>query len=99
MRHKNTGVGYKKDELLEEGSVPEPASSAPETGKNLYDNPLFDEEQVKVDLAKMDLGDDSEGNVPPGLTTYEANPPLYADLEEPEEDEKHVQKLNKYERF
>lgn len=88
-------MGYVKDELLEDGTVP--VSSAP---NNLYDNPVYDEEQVKVDLAASlgkvpDLEGVPEGNVSPGIIT-EADPPLYA---EPEDNEEYFPKLNKYGRL
>lgn len=92
---KRSTVGYVKDELLEDGTVP--VSSAP---NNLYDNPVYDEEQVKVDLAASlgkvpDLEGVPEGNVSPGIIT-EADPPLYA---EPEDNEEYFPKLNKYGRL
>lgn len=86
-------LGYVKDELLEEGPAPASSNQAP---GNLYDNPLFDDDPVKVDLNLEKVGDVPEGTTTiPGITTYEANPPLFA----PEDDEKLVPKLNKYERF
>lgn len=81
--------------MLEEGDVPKDSTTpAPD---NLYDNPVFDSDPVKVDLSMEKVGDIPEGTATvPGMTTYEANPPLYADLED---DEKYSPKLNKYERF
>jgi hypothetical protein len=75
-----------KDELIEEAGPDKPTHTpAPD---NLYDNPLFDDEPVKVDLSLEKVGD-----TPEETATYEPNP---ADLED---DEKHAHVLNKYERF
>lgn len=89
-------MGYVKDELLEDGTDPAPASSTP---NNLYDNPVFDEEQFKVDLGIAGVGKVGvpEENLSPGITTYEEDPPLYADIKEPKDTGK--QKSSKYERF
>lgn len=85
-------MGYVKDDLLE-APVPASSNQAP------YDNPLFDDDPVKVDLSLEKVGDVPKGTTTvPGITTYEANPPLYGDTA-PEDDEKHVPKLNKYEHF
>lgn len=88
-----------KDELLDEqeqGSPPTSSSAAAEDDiKNPFANPLYEEGVVKVDLAATgDVPQDAD----PGMTsyTYEVSPQLYASTEE---DEKHVPKLNKYERF
>lgn len=68
-------------------------------GKKLYDNPIFEDDEIKVDLGEPATTDDQPGtDLGPGLNTYESNPPLYADTGE-QEDENHIPKLNKYERF
>ena len=87
-----------KDELLDEqeGSPPTSSSAAVEDDiKNPFANPLYEEEE---DVVKVDLGatGDIPQDTPPGMTSYEVSPQLYASTEE---DEKHVPKLNKYERF
>ena len=92
---RRSAVPYTKDELLEEGDAPDSTTPAPD---NLYDNPVYDGDPVKVDLSMEKVGDIPEGTAAvPGMTTYEADPPLYADLEA--DDEKRTPKLNQYERF
>lgn len=102
LRYRPT-ARYVKDDLdepeLGTSSPPNQTAASPDENK-LYDNPLFDEGEAKVDLSqevdKASFGDDPA--VVSGMTVYESNPPLYADTGEAEDD-KHVPKLNKYERF
>ena len=98
-------ASYIKDDMLEEpqrdaDSPPPVGAPDLEGDKKLYDNPLFQEDEIKVDLgseaSRPPLEDVPEVGGTAEMNVYVSNPPLYAEVGEKE---KHVPKLNKYERF
>ena len=96
-------ASYMKEELIDEPELGKSSSPSDNIGQEInkpFDNPVFADDEIKVDLGSESFGkaplEDVPADRPAEMNVYEDNPILYPP---DDEDGKHVPKLNQYERL